>query len=245
MWVAALDLSEAVLAQIAGVLAPDERERAARFHFEADRRRFIAGRGILRRIIGDEYLGCDPASLVFVHGPNGKPMLDGRGAGSQLELNLAHSGDLAVYAFAEGRPLGVDLERLRALPDLDGLAAMVLTPWEQAELGRIGPAEREHAFFRVWTRKEAYLKATGEGLSRAPATFEVTVGSEAPPRLRGVDDDPMRARDWALQDLELPPGYVGALVVQSAAPTRPAPTLRVLRWGGSGLTASPATDRSS
>lgn len=228
VWVASLDLPAAVLERLALTLAPDEHERAARFHFDADRRRFVAGRAIARQILGREYLGYDPAGLVFALGPMGKPSLGGPHARDGLELNLAHSGDLALIAVAEGRLVGVDVERLRPLPDLDGLARLVLTPWEQVELDRVAPAERAQAFFQVWTRKEAFLKATGEGLTRAPATFEVSVAPDASPVLRAVDDDPARAEVWALMDVEAPLGYVGALVVG-----RPAPTPRVLYWSAS------------
>jgi 4'-phosphopantetheinyl transferase len=221
VWCAALELPEAELARLEATLAPEERARAARFVFERDRSRFVAARGLLRQILA-AYLGAPPEALRFCYSARGKPFLEQAEAG--LEFNLAHSGGLALYAVAGNRPVGVDLERIRAEIDVEGIAARFFSPKEAAALRAMPQAERLPAFFRCWTRKEALLKAWGEGLPFGLDRFSVSLD----PQQAAMVETPLEAREaaeWRLWPLEPAPGYVGALAVRGSRFR-----VRCLRW---------------
>jgi 4'-phosphopantetheinyl transferase len=155
-----LDLESAPFASIAPLLSEDEQRRAARFHFDRDRDRWTASHGLLRMILG-RYLASSPAALQLEHGPFGKPKL----IGEALHFNLSHSGGHALVAVARQCEVGVDIERLRSDFSPEELAAHVFSSVEQANLLALPPAERPHAFLKIWTGKEAYTKARGLGLS--------------------------------------------------------------------------------
>jgi 4'-phosphopantetheinyl transferase len=163
VWVASLDRPPALLPSLAELLSPDERDRADRFVRRHDRERFVAGRAFLRLLLS-RLVGSESAALRFAYGPNGKPALE---APADLAFNLAHSGGLAVCAVAAGRSgLGVDVERVRPLGDLAGMARAAFAPGEAARIVSLPEPERLLAFFDAWTRKEALLKALGRGLGR-------------------------------------------------------------------------------
>lgn len=173
LWRAALDVSAERLRALAETLSPDERARAARFHFPQDQRRFTAARGALRWVLG-RYLESEPGRLRFSYGRYGKPFLDGQ---PELQFNLSHCRELAVYAVCLGRPVGVDLECLSQCLDFEGIANRFFTPQERQVLAAAPAGQRASAFFRCWTRREAYLKARGEGLGAlATATVEPMPG---------------------------------------------------------------------
>jgi 4'-phosphopantetheinyl transferase len=221
VWCAALELPEAELARLEATLAPEERARAARFVFERDRSRFVAARGLLRQILA-AYVGTPPEALRFRYSARGKPALEVGEAG--LEFNLAHSGGLALYAVAWRRPVGVDVERLREDIDVEGIAGRFFSPREAAALRAMPQAERLPAFFRCWTRKEALLKAWGEGLPFGLDRFSVSLDS---PQAAIVETplDAREAAEWRLWPLEPAPGYVGALAVRGSAGR-----VRCLEW---------------
>jgi 4'-phosphopantetheinyl transferase len=202
-------------------LSPDERRRAAAFHFERDRRRFAAARGILRELLG-RYLGVDSSALVFVYGSHGKPALASPWEG--LRFNVSHSGGLALFAFATGQDVGVDIEQERPLPEMDSIAERHFSPLENAALQLLAEPERRRAFFRCWTRKEAFIKAIGDGLSHALDSFDVTVAASEPARLLRVAGEPDASRRFRLEGLEPAHGFAAAL----AALGRPA---RVVCFG--------------
>jgi len=212
-WHLWLDLPETAIGELKVLLSADEIERAQRFRFERDRRRYIAARGQLRQILG-WYAGQSPAAVQFVYGPNGKPHLARSPVG--LEFNLAHSGDLAVVGVALKRAIGADIEQLSRRLDLDAIARRFFAPGEVARWTRLAAADRPLAFFRCWTRKEAYLKARGAGLSIALDSFEVTFAADEPPSLIWAADG-NEAR-WSILDLSATDGYVAAVAVESAAP---------------------------
>lgn len=184
----------ALLARFAHTLSDDERAQAARFYFERDRARFIQAHGVLREALV-RYLGASPARLAFVRGPFGKPSL----AGSDLEFSLSHCEDMVLVAISGCGPVGVDVERVRDMPDAESLAARFFARAENAALVAAPASERLALFFSIWTRKEAYIKATGEGLSRPLDSFEA-LRLNAPPAPCG-----------ALCDLPLGSGRAGAL----------------------------------
>lgn len=216
MWRAALDQPAAQLTQLAGLLAPDEQLRANRFHFERDRQRFIAGRAILRTILG-RYLGCAGSELQFSYGPRGKPALAKPAAEPPFYFNLAHSGGLAVIALAHQQEVGVDVEQIRPITDIEQIVRRFFAEQEQATLLALPVEQRETAFFNGWTRKEAYLKALGDGLARPLDQFCVTLAPGDPVRLvsiNGVGDD---ASPWLLESFDPAPGYAAAVAVREQA----------------------------
>jgi 4'-phosphopantetheinyl transferase len=211
VWSACLDdLPEAALR---APLSPDERERGGRFHFERDRRRFVTARGLLRALLG-RYLDVDPADLLFGYGPRGKPFLAGR---DELRFNLSHSGGLALLAFARGCEVGVDVEQVRPVPESEDIARHCFSAREGEELRSLRADERGAAFFRCWTRKEAFIKATGDGLSLPLDAFDVTLAPGEPARLLRVRGEPEAVHRFWLEDLRPAEGFAGALAVEGKA----------------------------
>lgn len=206
LWTVPLDAPGSASPEL---LSPDERQRAARFHFEVHRQRFIAARRALRLILGS-CLDADPASLVFRYAPNGKPSLDG----VPLCFNLSHSAGYALIAVAFGRDLGVDLEEIRPQDDLLALANRFFAPPEQAAVAAAPPAERPATFFRVWTRKEAYLKACGDGLSLALDSFTVSAAPHPGDALLSSARGPSELARWQFHPIPAPPHFAAALLLE-------------------------------
>ena len=216
LWTAALPPTEVDLTPHACLLSPDERERAARFSVLEARRQFVFGRAILRQLLG-ACLHIDPAAVALVYQPRGKPVVAQSTAGDGLRFNLSHSGRLVAVALAWGREVGVDIEQLQQLDDGEMLAGRIFSTRELCELRALPKPEQQEAFFNGWTRKEAYLKATGEGLTDALQAIEVTVAPGKAPELLGLPSGPEGLRRWAIQAIPLPPGFVGAVVFEIAA----------------------------
>lgn len=208
VWRIPLDPPEERLAACRALLADDERARSDRYHFPADGRRFAVARGALRCILS-AITFVAPAALTFDYDAHGKPSLAAGQTTSAVEFNVSHAGDLALVAVSVGRAIGVDVERLRPIEQMDDLVRQTFTAREQAAFALIPLDRRRRAFFEVWTRKEAMLKALGVGLSREPSTIDVW----------GDPDiqlgDPAESALWTV--LELDPGmdYVGALAVRA------------------------------
>jgi 4'-phosphopantetheinyl transferase len=210
VWRLALAQPAARLAILERTLGPDERARAARFYFDRDRDAFTAVRGALRTLAGG-YLGHAPAALVFGYRDKGKPYLEApRG---DLRFNVSHSGDFALLAFARGREIGVDVERRRAMADLGGLAQHSFSAHEYATWCSLAPDDQLDAFFACWSRKEAFIKTTGEGVSQL-ADFDVSLRPGEPARvLRVTGEAPGR---WSMYELPAIAGHAAALVVEGA-----------------------------
>ncbi len=209
LWRASLAQTPGALERFHTTLAPDEAAKAARYHFQRDRDHYIAARGVLRRLLG-LYLARPPETLRFAYGAYGKPALAGA---HDLQFNLSHSHGLALYAFARGRDLGVDLEHLRA--DLAGeeIAARFFSAREVHMLGAVPAELRTRAFFNCWTRKEAYIKARGEGLSHPLDAFDVSLAPGEPAALLGTRGDPQELTRWTLHALDAGENYAAALAV--------------------------------
>lgn len=169
---------------------------------ERDRNRYIRARGALRLLLGD-CLGAAPESLRFAYGPLGKPAL--AAPAIPLHFNVSHAGDLALIAVCQGRPVGVDVEQIRLDYGGEAIAERFFSPGERAWLLRLPPSQQTTGFFRLWTRKEAYLKARGEGIWRDLAGFDV---SQSPPEPVWPDGA------WFLHDLAPAPGYCAAVAVE-------------------------------
>jgi 4'-phosphopantetheinyl transferase len=212
VWSRDLDVASDRLEHLAGLLSPDERERASRFRFQRDRDRFVSGRGQVRELLGC-YLGEPAGKLRFRYSPYGKPALDGL---AELHFNVSHSGHRALYAFSLTSEVGVDVELLR--PEaVDGrVAERFFAPGEIDALRRLPPDLQLLGFLTCWTRKEAFIKARGEGLSLPLQDFEVTLTPGKPPRLLRTAWALSEAAEWELRDLsELCPDAVAALAVRT------------------------------
>jgi 4'-phosphopantetheinyl transferase len=196
VWRAALDLPTAVSGRLTWVLSPEERERARRLHLSRDRDRFVVRRFVLRSILA-RYVGARPEALRFRYGGRGKPALAVQDGPGTIRFNVSSSGGLAVYSVAQARETGVDIERVRG-----GLGGRAIAEWffsgaDRAMLQAVPAELYDRAFLVCWTRLEAYVKGTGEGLAGAHRA-----GSEA--------------SGWVVQDVAAGPGYVGALAVEGA-----------------------------
>jgi 4'-phosphopantetheinyl transferase len=199
--------SRHVVATFERVLVPQERNRARRFRFHHLYTSFVIARGALRYLLG-HYLNCDPAKVSLVYGLKGKPAVE---PPSILQFNMTHSGDLAMIALTVRREVGLDVERIRPLSDMEQIANHFFCPEEASEVMSVPQTDRERAFFLCWTRKEAYIKATGEGLSAPLASFRVTVHPDVPPRFLYVQHNETEAKSWTLHDLQVAAGYAAAL----------------------------------
>jgi len=206
VWRAYLDCEESVLRQFEATLAADEKDRASRFHFQRDRNSFIAARGVLRELLG-RYLNRSPAQLEFCYSPLGKPALRREPLEGSVQFNVSHSHGLALFSFAIERQLGVDVELIR--PDFGGeeIAERYFSPREIMELRALPSSLRAEGFFLCWTRKEAYVKARGEGLHIPLDSFHVSLTPGHPARLQSEDSS-----RWILRSLCPDPRYTGALV---------------------------------
>jgi 4'-phosphopantetheinyl transferase len=191
-------------------LSDDERSRAARFHFDRDRRRFVVARAELRMLLAEQ-IGIAAREIRFAYAAHGKPSLAPEMKGD-LEFNISHSHELAMIAMARRRRVGVDVEHLRKLDDMQGIARRFFSPAEQQAMFEYSPREQPEAFFRCWTRKEAYIKALGDGISRGLDTFDVSL--DHPPRLLRDARDPDAPGRWEWGHLEPLPEYVAACVVE-------------------------------
>lgn len=192
------------------LLSDDEIARAERFHFPTDRQNFAAGRAWLRMILAG-YLCTDPKTLIFAYAKNEKPYLAPPFDRHAVDFNLAHSGGIALYAFARNRHLGVDIEHRKRDFDFAAIARRFFSEHEQKEFSQAPADEKLGAFFRCWTRKEAYIKATGEGLSLPLSQFDVSIAEDCEDALVATRPDPIEATRWRLSNVPAGKDYVAAV----------------------------------
>ena len=212
MWRASLEQPPAAVARLHALLAADERERAAAFHFARDRNRYIVGRGLLRSLLGG-YAGRPPQELRFAYGAFGKPVLADAGP----HFNLSHSGPLALLAVSADTEIGVDIEVDHVDFAQERIAERFFSQEEVRVLRSLPKRHQPHAFMTCWTRKEAFIKARGDGLSLRLDSFDVSLAPHAPAALLRTEwsaDEPVQ---WWLRDLsDSSRGYVAALAMRSA-----------------------------
>ena len=225
-WFADLALPPETLNQMRLTLAADERERAARFYFDRDRDRYVAARGILRRLLA-RYLDTTPERIAFLYGEHGKPALAAPWESSGLRFNVSHSHGSALYAFAAGREIGCDIEQHRENVLADRIAERFFSPSEVSALDSLPAGQRMEGFFNCWTRKEAWIKARSQGLSIPLDSFDVTLAPGEPAILLATRPDPDEAARWTLHALDAPPGFAAAIAVEGR-PDR----VRVHNWPG-------------
>lgn len=218
IWRARLELSLQELNRLHQTLSEEEKERAERFHFPADRDRYITAHGSLRDVLG-RYLGCAPEELTFSENPYGKPALNDH----RLEFNLSHSGDFVLLAVTRERKVGIDVERIRLESSSSAIARRYFSRAEVAGLESLPLKQREKAFFTCWTRKEAYIKAQGMGLSLPLESFDVSLLPDEPAILRATRPETGEASRWTLFDLKVAPCYAAAAAVEGT-------DLELRRW---------------
>jgi len=213
VWQASLDVQAVLHARWQTTLSADELVRAQRFHSSIHRDRYIAGRGILRDLLA-RYLRTPARGFQFSLNAHGKPALAPGSEVADVRFNLSHSGDLALFAFTMSRDVGVDVECLRPLDRAMDLAERFFSPNEVEEI-RTLPVEFQHQlFFQCWTRKEAYIKARGLGLSISLSSFSVPIDSHLNAYLPIVDHGDTEARRWRLRALKPSDGYVAAVATE-------------------------------
>jgi 4'-phosphopantetheinyl transferase len=215
VWVAHVGWPLLRIDALGDVLSPAEQENVERFRFHADRERYIIGRGLARVVLGS-VLAAKPDSLRFGCNAFGKPFLVQALNAGRLQFNVSHSGDIVLVAVTTGRQIGVDVERIRDDVEIDGIAEGFLSLREQADLAALPLHERYDAFFRCWSRKEAFIKARGEGLSLPLDRFDVSVGPGEPPLLLATRPDPADAGRWAIQDVHVDAGYAASVAAEGA-----------------------------
>ena len=212
VWCASLDQPDQMFD---GLLSFDEKARAKRFRFEKDRSRFIVGRGLLRNILGS-YLDYPPEIIQFIYGPHGKPGLVNEINPKKLCFNLAHSGEYILIAVTQDRLIGIDIERIQPIPNAEQLVGHYFSLIEIDEYTALSSDRKLDAFFSGWTRKEAYLKARGEGLSFPLDKFSVSmIPSKSETQMKFIDQWKLDISDWSVLSFDPAPapGYIGALVV--------------------------------
>ncbi len=209
VWIRTLQVSSAIESTCFEVLTSEERERAARYRVGRPRNDFILTRGTLRFLLA-RHVGMTPQELSFRYSEYGKPVVDGP---FDLRFNVSHTDGLALIAIARAREIGIDVEKINAAPDARKLAERFFSVRERHFLECLSGEELQAAFFRCWTRKEAYVKARGEGLSLPLHQFDVSVAPNESRALLATRPDPSEAGHWMLQDLPVSHGYVAALAV--------------------------------
>ncbi len=213
VWRASIEASELVIQYLERLLSKDEATKAMHFRFEKDRKHWIVAHGILRILIS-RYVNKDPSQLRFGFNAYGKPFLTFPSLSPTLHFNLSHSEGLALYAFSYSRQIGIDVEYKRTDIDYDSLANVSFSPDEQSRLHSLPDTMKRDAFFNCWTRKEAYVKAKGKGLSIPTNQFDVTFMPGEPASLLRSREDPQEITCWSLQELTLGTDFAGALAVE-------------------------------
>ena len=229
VWRVSLDQSPSQIGLFQNTLDDDERSRADRFYFSRDRECFIVARGILRAILG-RYLNKAPESLSFSYSTHGKPALVSDSDADAIRFNLSHSHGAALYAVTRGREIGIDLEFIRCDLEAEQIAERFFSHSEIEALRALPPSLRKYAFFLCWTRKEAYIKARGEGLSLPLDQFDVSLIPGEPAALLSTQSDSDEALRWSLRNLTPASGYAAALATKGRDWT-----LSCWQWPRSGL----------
>src|SRR5215470_19934473 len=224
VWRASLDQDAKVIANLAALLSQDEYQRAARYHLPIHRDRFIAGRGILRKIIS-AYLALSPAELQFTYNEYGKPAVSDDQNDRALNFNLSHSAELILYAFTRGRGVGIDIEYIREDFATLEIAEQFFSKDEVTALKSLPTDQRTMGFFNCWSRKEAFIKAKGMGVSYPLDRFTVSLAPGELPALLKVDDDMREAPRWKMYELKPGASYAAALIA-----AEPPITLKQRHW---------------
>lgn len=209
LWLRRLDVSQAEVKSAFELLSVEERNRAERFKIERPRTEFVLTRATLRLLLG-HYLGMDAKVVRFRYENRGKPFLEDR---DDLYFNVSHTDGLSLLGFARSRNIGVDVERVKPDTEAEKLAERFFSERERQDLRQLQDDELRAAFFRVWTRKEAYIKATGDGLSLPLDQFDVSIAARERDALRATRPDAAEVERWTVSDVAVPVGYSAAVAV--------------------------------
>ncbi len=216
VWCASLDQPVTLFYKFIQTLSTDERIRAERFHFERDRRRFIIAHGILRMILSS-YLSVELSRLQFRYGKYGKPALADTSGKETFRFNLSKSDGLALYGFTRDREIGVDIEHIRDIPEMDQIAERFFSVRENVVFRALPESKKKEAFFSCWTRKEAFIKAIGDGLSWPLDKFDVSLVPGKPARLLRIEGDSKAASRWTIQELRPGSGFAAAFAIEGGS----------------------------
>jgi len=209
-----LDVPGSEVAVAIELLSVEERRRADRFVFVRDRNRYVVARAELRKLLG-ERLEMKPETIEFCYGNYGKPALANQLTGVPLHFNVTHSDDVAAYAFSRGREIGIDVEAISDMLDRDEVASHCFSNHEIEDYRQLNDGEKPLGFFNCWTRKEAFVKALGDGLQYPLSSFDVTLSPDEPAKILRIGDHTGRDCGWELFSFVPLPGFIGAVAVQS------------------------------
>ena len=213
VWRADLDLPMASIQKLSHTLSIDEKARAERFRFEQDKNRFIVATGTLRTILG-RYLNLEPSRVRFCYGKYGKPRLADTVGNGTIHFNLSHSAGIALYGFTRDYTIGVDIERIHDIPEMDEIVDQFFSMREKDVFRSLAEDMKKEAFFNCWTRKEAFMKAIGDGLWRPLDKFDISFAPGKPARLLSVEGDSKEASGWCIQELNPGRGFAAAFAVE-------------------------------
>lgn len=214
IWIVSFDQLGAYMTKMARYLSSDERARAGRFRFERDRTRFILSHGALRTLLAG-YLSADPSQLCFHPGTYGKPRLSGKYAETQIQFSLSRSSRFSLFGFTRCRRIGVDIEEIRSMPDVEHVAALLFSRYEKQVWNRLPAHLKNMAFFSGFVRKEAYVKAMGKGFFHPPQDVEVSIELEEPIQIVRVDESEEGGSRWCIQQLDLADDHMAVLVTEN------------------------------
>jgi 4'-phosphopantetheinyl transferase len=214
IWASNLNRAVARISSFEQILSAEELDRASRFYFERDRCRFIAGRGILREILGS-YLEMNPSQLHFSFSSHGKPYL----GTTPLHFNVTHSEDLVLVAVSTACTLGIDIERIRPIPEFEDIAINYFSMREAAELMALPQEQQRRAFYRMWTCKEASIKAAGTGLFELKRKADAAYSQVEPAKIRAISENNSIAAPWTVVELRPAPEYVATLAAPATGLT--------------------------
>ncbi len=215
VWMGRLGSGRAHVEAMSEILSPDERQRAERFHFQADRERLVVGRALARIVLG-HLLDIRSDEIQFCYNDFGKPSLAPAQNSADFQFNVSHSGDIVLFAVTARRAVGVDVEQIRENLEVDAIAARFFSTRERADLAAVAADQRCAAFFACWSRKEAFIKAGGVGLLRGLDSFDVSLKPDEPAMLLQTRPDPTEAGRWVIRDLDVGPRYKAALAVEGS-----------------------------
>jgi 4'-phosphopantetheinyl transferase len=213
IWCISLRQSLYRIEELSQLLSEDERHRVKRFRFSKDQQAFVVRRGLLRKILGD-CLSTDPKKLVFIYGDHGKPEITNTFGNANVHFNQSHSGNLTLFALTLDQRIGVDIEFIHEVPELDQIAEIILSEYEYSIFKKLSPKDKKEAFFYYWTRKEAITKAIGIGLSHPPNSFTTSIAPGKPASLITLKMNKNEESSWLLQSLDLDPDYAAAIAVE-------------------------------
>lgn len=214
VWCASICQPANVVEQLFSLLSGDEKSRTSRYYFEYLQRSFVVARGVLRLLLS-RYVDLQPEQIVFTYLKAGKPQLSGEYS-NKVSFNLSHSNELVLYAFGLRRNLGIDIEFMRPIDDLERIAEQNFSLHETAELKTLSSDKMVEGFFNCWTRKEAYIKAIGDGISFPLQEFDVSLKPGEPAKLLGIHGSAQEAALWSMSELNPAAEYAAALVVEGS-----------------------------